>query len=183
MQMEFCGTAPRIETARLVMSGHGAADFEDVAAMWADPDVVRYIRPVSDRHESWMRVLSYAGCWPVLGYGYWCVREKATGRYAGDLGFADLHRGVEPSIDGVPEAGWVFNTWAHGQGLASEALQAALDWLDTATHYRRSVCLIDPENAASLKLAGRCGFVDAVRIAFKGEDTVLLTRVNEAVLF
>jgi RimJ/RimL family protein N-acetyltransferase len=181
--MDISGDVPRIETARLVLAGHGAADFEDVAAMWADPAVVRFIRPASDRHESWMRVLSYAGCWKVLGYGYWAVREKATGRYAGDLGFADLHRGVEPSIDGVPEAGWVFNTWAHGQGLASEALAAALGWLDTHTRYDTSVCLIDPENAASLRLAGRFGFGEALNITFKGEDTVLLTRRKEAVLF
>jgi RimJ/RimL family protein N-acetyltransferase len=174
--MTRCGDAPVIETARLVLRAHRVADFEDLALMWADPAVLQFIGGVgSERRDSWMRLLRYGGCWPLFGYGYWAVRDKASGRYAGDVGFAQLFREIEPSIDGLPEGGWVFSPWAHGQGLASEALAAALGWLDAQGH-ARSVCLIDPGNAASLRLAGRHGYGEAQSVRFRDADNVLLTR-------
>ena len=36
----MCG--PRIETPSLLLAPHEQADFEFLAVMWADPDVVRY---------------------------------------------------------------------------------------------------------------------------------------------
>ena len=34
---------PTIETERLILSGPTSTDFPDIAAMWADPIVVRHI--------------------------------------------------------------------------------------------------------------------------------------------
>ncbi len=62
----------------------------------------------------------------MLGYGYWAARETAGGRASvGEIGFADFHRGIQPSIDGVPEMGWALASWAHGQGFAVEAIVGA----------------------------------------------------------
>jgi RimJ/RimL family protein N-acetyltransferase len=169
--------AVRIETPRLVLDAHTAEDFEPLAAMWAEQEVARFIggRP-STPQESWMRLLRYGGLWPLLGYGYWAVREKASGRYIGDLGFADFHRDCEPSLLGVPEAGWAIASWAQGRGLAREALSAALEWLDAERRFGRSCCIIAPENKVSVHLAERHGFVSATTIQFKGEETLLFYR-------
>jgi RimJ/RimL family protein N-acetyltransferase len=165
----------RLETPRLILSPHTREDFDDMAALWADPAVAGQIgRAVSSRRESWMRLLHFAGLWPLLGYGYWAARERGSGRFVGDLGFADFHRDIEPPIHGVPEAGWVLATWAHGQGYAAEAMTAALAWLDARTD--RSVCLIGPENGRSLRLAGRLGYVSAIATRLGGSDALLLTR-------
>ena len=102
-----CLLPPVLDTPRLILEGHPLGDFEALAAMWAEPKVVEHIfngKPSAPR-DSWMRMLAYRGLWPLLGYGYWAIREKASGRYVGDLGFADFHRVIEPSIRGVPEAG------------------------------------------------------------------------------
>jgi RimJ/RimL family protein N-acetyltransferase len=173
----------RLETERLVLDGHVAEDFEPLAAMWADPEVARFIggRP-STPQESWMRLLRYGGLWPLLGYGYWAVREKPSGRYIGDLGFADFHRDVEPSIIGVPEAGWAIASWAQGRGYAREALGASLNWLDGERRFDRSCCLIAPENAVSIHLAKRQGFEGGTTIQFKGEDTLLFYRSTKKVM-
>jgi RimJ/RimL family protein N-acetyltransferase len=169
----------RIETKRLVLDAHTLADFEPMLAMRSDPEVIRYVGGVpATGEECWMRLLRYRGLWPLLGYGYWAVREKSSGRYAGEIGFADFHRPVEPSILGVPEAGWVLARWAHGHGFASEALAAALAWLDHATQHRRSVCLIDPANAASIRVAGKAGFGGAQMVRFRDSETLLLERVR-----
>ncbi len=174
---EGATAAARIETERLILDVHELEHFEALAAMWADPAVVEHVggRP-SSRQDSWMRLLRYRGLWPLLGYGYWAVTEKASGRFVGDLGFADFRRPLEPSIDGVPEAGWVLASWAHGRGYGSEALRAALDWLDGRNAHPRSVCLIAPNNAGSLRLAGKHGFRSPRTIRFMDEDTLLLTR-------
>jgi len=165
----------RIETERLVLRGHTIEDFEPLAEMWADPEVVKYIGGrASNRQDSWMRLLRYRGLWPVLGYGYWAVEEKSSGRFAGDLGFADFHRETTPSIAGIPEAGWAFAAWAHGRGFATEALRAGLAWLDHG--HRRSVCLVAPENGSSIRVAEKCGFVVAQSMRFRDEETLLMAR-------
>jgi RimJ/RimL family protein N-acetyltransferase len=169
----------RIETGRLVLDAHTRDDFEPMLAMRSDPEVIRYVGGVpATSEECWMRLLRYRGLWPLLGYGYWAVREKASGRYAGEIGFADFHRPVEPSIVGVPEAGWVLARWAHGQGFASEGLAAALAWLDHATAHRRSVCLIHPANAASIRVAEKAGFGRTQSVRFKDAKTLLLERAR-----
>jgi RimJ/RimL family protein N-acetyltransferase len=159
MDRPLYSAAPAIDTARLSLRGHRIEDFEDSAAMWADVEVTRHIggKPFT-REESWTRLLRYAGHWCLLGYGYWVVRETASGRFVGEVGFADYQREIEPSLEGAPEAGWVLAPWAHGKGFAGEAVQAALAW--GAAHLRsgRSVCIIAPDNLASIGLAERCGY-------------------------
>jgi RimJ/RimL family protein N-acetyltransferase len=171
------GQPVRIETERLILDAHTVDDFEALAAMWAEPEVVKFIsgRP-STRQESWMRLLRYGGLWSLLGYGYWAVREKSSGRFLGDIGFADFHRQIEPPITGVPEGGWVFSARAHGRGFASEALTAALAWLDGNVPIARSVCLISPANIPSIRLAERSGYVKSATVSFAGEDTLLYER-------
>jgi RimJ/RimL family protein N-acetyltransferase len=174
------GRAIRLETERLVLDLHGIEHFEPLSQMWGDAAVVHHIGQPSTTQEAWMRLLRYRGLWPLLGYGYWALTEKASGRFVGDLGFADFHRAVEPPIRGIPEAGWVLVSWAHGQGFASEGLAAALGWLDRQGTHESSVCLIAPENGPSLRLARRFGFRDERAVSFLGHDTLLLRRERPA---
>jgi RimJ/RimL family protein N-acetyltransferase len=159
------------------LSAPQASDFEDSAAMWGDPLVTRHVGGrTSTPEESWQRLLRSRGLWAVLGYGYWAVRETASGRYVGEIGFADFHRGIEPSIDGIPEMGWVLASWAHGQGFASEAMVAALAWARSQWGEAPVVCIIDPDNAPSLKLAHKMGFLEMARTSYREAPMVLLQR-------
>jgi RimJ/RimL family protein N-acetyltransferase len=101
--------APPLDTGRLRLRAHRAEDFEDSAGMWSDPVVVRHIggRPQSPE-EVWTRLLRYAGLWSLLGYGYWIAHDRETGRFLGEIGFADYKRDIEPSLGAVPECGWAF---------------------------------------------------------------------------
>jgi len=170
-------TAPALDTARLTLRAHTAADFDDVLAMWSDAAVTRHVggRPATEE-EAWARVLRYAGLWPLLGFGYWVVRERASGRFVGEVGLADFRRDLSPPLGDAPEAGWVLATWAHGRGFATEAVTAALAWADAALPSRRRVCIIAPENAPSIRVAERCGFRERARASYRGAETLVFER-------
>ena len=168
--------APALETDRLRLRGHRVEDLAECAAMWAHPDVVRYIggRPYSNE-EVWARMLRYVGHWTWMGFGFWAIEEKRTGAFAGEAGFADFNRGI-PAIDGVPEVGWVMAPRTHGQGYATEAMRALLRWADEHLESRRTVCLVHPDNLRSRHVAEKCGYKEIAKTAYRGEPTAILER-------
>jgi RimJ/RimL family protein N-acetyltransferase len=150
---------PVIETERLRLRAHRADDYATCVAIWSDPEVVRYIGGRAfTSEEVWRRLLQYRGMWSLLGYGYWAVEEQDSGRYIGDVGHADLRRDLQPSLQGMLECGWVLAPQAHGKGYASEAVAAACGWADAQYPERRVVCIIAPENQASIRVAEKAGF-------------------------
>jgi RimJ/RimL family protein N-acetyltransferase len=172
-------TIPTLQTERLTLRGHRTGDFDFCFAMWSDPAVTRYIggKP-STRQQSWMRMLTYIGHWSLLGFGYWAVEETSTGSFVGDLGFADYRRGAMPSLTGVPEMGWALAPAFHGRGYATEAGLAAIAWADAHFESPRTACLIDCENAPSMRLAEKFGYRTFERANYDGRPTFFLERVR-----
>lgn len=169
--------APLLETERLRLRAHGENDLEDCLAMWSDSAVVQYIggRPFT-LEEVWARLLRYVGHWMVKGFGYWALEEKQSGRFAGEIGFADFKRNMTPPLDGVPELGWALPTWAHGRGYATEAGLRVIEWAQGTITGSRLVCLIHPENVASLRMASKLGFEQWLITEYKGSPAVLFER-------
>jgi len=60
--------------------------------------------------------------------------------------------------------------------LAGEAAGAVLAWADLKWPGGETVCMIAPENVASLRLAGRLGYVEFAWTAYKGEPVILHSR-------
>lgn len=168
---------PIVETERLRLRGHRAGDIADCFAMWSDPPITRYIggKPSSEQ-QAWARMLTFAGHWSLVGFGYWAIEERATGRYVGDLGFADFHRSVVTSMKNVPELGWALAGAFHGQGYATEAARAALAWADARFAWPRTVCMIDTGNAASIRVAEKCGYREFERTVFNDAPTIFFER-------
>jgi len=172
---------PILETERLRLRGHRLEDFEECAAMWADPLVIRYIggKPLTTE-ESWTRFLRYAGHWSLLGFGYWVAEEKQSGKFVGEIGFADYKRDIEPSLKGVPEIGWVLASSAHGRGYATEAVSAAVEWGDRHFEGARTACIIAPDNLASVRVAEKCGYRQSQIASYKGQPTLMFEREPKA---
>lgn len=170
---------PLLEGERVRLRGHSLDDFADLCALWSDPSLVKYItgKPQT-QEESWARLLRYSGHWQLLGYGYWLVEEKASGRYLGNVGFADYRRQIDPPFHGTPEAGWTIATWAQGKGYASEAVRLMHDWADKNFAGPRTVCFLDEENLPSLKLAQRLGYKKAYEATYKGEAVSVFERLR-----
>ena len=146
--------APVIETERLRLRAHRPGDFTACSAIWSDPEVVRHIggKP-STGEEAWRRLLTYAGLWSLLGFGYWAIEARASGQYIGDIGYAEFRRDMVPSLRGMLECGWALARAAQGNGFASEALAAIETWRCAHFPEARSVCIIAPGNAASIRVA------------------------------
>lgn len=165
-----------LTTARLTLTPVAASDMDDLIPLWADADFTRHImgRGLSEE-EVWFRCLRDIGHWQAKGYGNWSIRETATGAYVGSVGVLDYRREMTPAFD-APELGWGVAPAFQGQGLAHEALQAALAWTDDYRLEPRTVCMISPENAPSIRLAERVGYAPYARADYKGAAVDLYAR-------
>jgi RimJ/RimL family protein N-acetyltransferase len=169
--------APTIETERLRLRAHAVEDFADCVAMWSEPDVVRYtIGEPSPPQRTWSRILSYRGHWALLGFGYWAVEERGSGRYIGELGFADFKRAMKLSLDGMPELGWALVPAAQGKGFATEALTAAIVWADEQIESPRTVCIIRRENLRSFRVAAKLGYDIVLQQPSDAQPDAILAR-------
>jgi RimJ/RimL family protein N-acetyltransferase len=169
---------PILETARLRLRALQASDFDDYLELSKHPDVYRYLTGSEPTEEAmWTIALRLTGHWALQGFGFWGVEEKATGRFIGVLGFADGRRSIEPSVKGFPEIGWVLAAHAHGRGYATEGVTAALAWADAHFGPVRMVCLMDPANVASRRVAEKFGFREFARTTYHGEPALLLERL------
>ena len=150
--------------------------------MWSDADVVRHIGGIpSTSVDAWGRLLRYVGLWRFLGYGYWVVEDRATGRFVGEVGFADFKRDIGKDFGGMPEAGWVISpNWA-GRGYATEAMRAGAEWFDQAMPGSASFCMIAPANEASIKVARKLGYAPDRQITYKDTPVEIHLRLSPGV--
>lgn len=169
--------APVLETARLLLRPFRADDVDVQAAILADREVMRHLggEPLA-REDAWRKLLNGAGLWPLFGYGYWAVERRADGAMIGQVGFADFKRDMTPSIEGLPEVGWLFAREAFGQGYATEAAAAAIAWADAALAAPEIVAIISADNRGSIRVAEKCGFAQREEAAYKGEPILLFRR-------
>ena len=149
---------PTLETTRLRLRPYKVSDLNDMEAMWSDTDYVRFIgNRVRTRPDLWKQIQSQIGSWALLGYGYWII-ERKDGAFIGEAGFLEGLREMSPNHIGTPEAGWGITPAHWGKGYATEALGAIHEWSDAHLAGKRTVCIIEPEHAASLHLAQKQGY-------------------------
>jgi RimJ/RimL family protein N-acetyltransferase len=169
--------APVLQTERLTLRPFRAGDADAQAAMMGDAEVMRHLggHPLA-REDSWRKLLCGHALWSLLGFGYWAVERRADGVMIGQVGFADFQRDMEPRIGGLPEMGWLFAREAAGQGYATEAAAAGLAWIDAALSPPETVAIIDHANAASIRVAEKCGFDARQDALYRGESILLFRR-------
>ena len=158
--------APTLETERLILRQPERADFERYFELFGDEEAARYIGGASSRGNAWRRFLQMPGAWAVQGFGMFSVIEKDSGRWLGQTG--------PWKPDGWPgnEVGWTFHPDTWGNGYATEAATAAMDWAFANLGWEDVIHCIDPANTASQALAQRLGSrnLGAVRLPAPFED-------------
>ena len=167
-----------LTTERLILTPVTITDFDDLKAVWSDEAFTRAITGRALGEEDvWFRLLRDLGHWQALGRGNWAMRLRDTGAYVGSVGVLHYLRELDMPFD-APELGWGVATAFQGQGLAREGLEAALVWADTVLDAPRTVCMINPDNLPSLKLAERVGYRPYAKGAYQASEVILLERLR-----
>ena len=170
-------TVTTIETERLVLRPYRRDDFNTYSALFANPEVTRFIGGVPfSREQAWTRFLRQVGMWHYFGFGFFALQERETGQFIGEAGFHDLHRVISPSLEGTMETGWALSPLSHGRGLATEAVSAALAWGDQHFPSLKKTCIIDIANLASLRVAAKLQFKETRRTVYHGAQVILMER-------
>jgi RimJ/RimL family protein N-acetyltransferase len=154
-------TEPVLVTPRLELWQPRASDLADLCELTLADETRRFLGGFEpSQADSFARLLRNAGSWALHGYGSFMVRFKGSEQIAANCGVFRSYRGFGPDkgIDDVPEAGWIVHQDHWGQGLAREAMEAALGWFDAVHGRQRVACMIEEGHAASDALARRLGF-------------------------
>ncbi|MBT8462142.1 MAG: GNAT family N-acetyltransferase [Gemmatimonadetes bacterium] len=145
----------QIETARLRLRALREEDAEDLARIFADPSVVQYSGGRSPTLEEVREGIRQhvAEYYRDRGYGLLVAELRATGEIVGRVGF------LTTEIDGTGDAELHYHLApaAWGDGLATEAAQAVLEWGFDRGGLDRVVAVIHPDNHASRRVAEKCG--------------------------
>jgi RimJ/RimL family protein N-acetyltransferase len=162
-----------IETQRLLLRAWQPSDAQPFAAINADPDVTRYLRGPMRRDESDELLAAIRGHWHEHGFGLYAVEVKETGLFAGFVGLAVPS--FLPEVLPAVEVGWRLGREHWGNGYATEGARASLAQAFGPLELRQVISIIDPRNAASVRVAQRLGMQ-------RGRDrTHPVTRVRLAV--
>lgn len=126
-------------------------DLDDLAALFSDPDVVRYVghgKPVS-RTESDRALQSILKHWQTHGFGRWAAVDRQTQKF---MGFGGLR-----SLVDTPEVVYHLAKAHWGKGLATELGHAALRFGFENRGFDRIVAIAKPLNSASIHVMEKLG--------------------------
>lgn len=142
---------------------------EDFERLVEDPDVVRNTRVPADPPPGFGSVWldRYVEGWRD-GSRAGFAAVDADGRFLAMVGVVDLDLDANQG-----EIGYVVTKEARGRGVAQRCLRLVTDWALDGLGLARVELHIDPENAASLRVAERCGYIREGMLRslhFKGDE-------------
>ena len=163
----FVGRTLTLATMRTMLRPVVPADVPALHALWADPDVRRFLwDDECIGEECAAEVVAASGAdFAAHAFGFWTVYETASGQF---MGFC----GLRPSEAGEPEL--LFGFWPRywGQGLATEASRAVLSYAFDVLACSHVVAATDAPNAASARTLERLGMQIERRGTLNGRDTL-----------
>lgn len=156
-----------IETPRLTLRELTTGDLDDLAAMYADAEVMQFIGRggVLAREDAERYIDRQIRSYRERGFGEWATVLRDTGETVGMCGLI-----VWPDIDGAveTEVAYLLARTAWGRGLGTEAAGAIRDWGARELGLERLVSCIYPENATSIRVAEKIGMRFEKRFGYHG---------------
>ncbi len=144
-----------IETDRLLLRSFTIHDVEAAYQMNLDPEITRYTGDggVVSREEMERRIVQdVIGDYERHGFGRFAVEWKENQTFIGFAGLKYL-----PDVKKV-DLGYRFLQSYWGQGIATEASQACIQFGFDQLQLQEIVAFIIPENAASLRVLEKLQF-------------------------
>jgi len=158
-----------LTTQRLLLREMTGADLDHIAALFGDEEVMRYYPKPMTREEAHAWVAWNQRLYRSHGFGLWAMVLRDTGEFAGDCGLTPQY------VDGIKEieVGYHVRTCLQGQGYATEAATAARDFARDALFLSRLIAIINPDNAASQRVAGKIGLRPEKRSTVFGTEQII----------
>ena len=159
-------------TERLLLRVPGIDDGPGYRALLLHPTIGEWLRPQPLRPfepgdgDAWLA--GDASHWERFGFGPWAVIERESGDYLGRVGL----RWTEYDDRAGIEVLWAIDPDRHGEGFASEAAAAALDF-GAELELDDVVALILPINVASQRVATKIGMEVDGEVEHAGFDHLL----------
>ena len=145
-----------LRTSRLLLRPWRDEDVAAFAEMSADPTVMQYLLPLSDRGlsvEAWVeRARAH---WDEHGFGQWVVELSGAANFIGVVGLGVVS--YEAPFTPAVEVAWRLARSYWGHGYATEAATAALDYGFNELGLSEIVALTVPANQRSRRVMERLG--------------------------
>ncbi len=143
-----------IETPRLSLRPFAPGDANTAFAWLGDPEVMRFMPAGPDRspEQSAVRIEAYLDHQCRHGFSKWIVLDRETRTAIGDAGIMFL-----PGSDEI-ELGYRLTRSRWGQGLATEAASAWLNYAFCRLGLPRLLAFARPDHHASLRVMEKAGF-------------------------
>ncbi len=160
-----------LETERLYFRHLTLNDLDDLFALYQSPDVRKYYSEGIPTYEETRRELAWIvdECYAKYGFGMWAVIHKETGEFIGRCGLCPMDIEGHEEI----EVAYMLAREYWGQGLATEAAQAILNHGFEQMGLPRLICVINPGNRASARVAEKIGMTLEINGNINGEPTLL----------
>lgn len=144
-------------TERLTLRQWRDGDLDALAAINADPEVMRFILDgsVRDRRQSAEDLEKMVRHWREHGFGLFAVDLRATGQLIGWAGLAEPD--FLPEVMPAVEIGWRLGRRFWGQGYATEAAAAALRFGFDEVGLDRIISIRHVDNARSARVMAKLG--------------------------
>jgi len=91
---------PTLETPRLRLREYTYEDLDDLAAMFADAELMRYYSHPKSPEESLAWIEWNLGLYEQHGFGLWVMESLGTSEFVGDCGL------TPQTVDGIPTSRW-----------------------------------------------------------------------------
>jgi RimJ/RimL family protein N-acetyltransferase len=153
-----------LRTERLILRPWTAEDRAPFAAMNADPEVRRFFPTLQTRAESDKSADFLSAQFERTPYGPWAIEIPGAATFAGFVGPWETPPDVQPH--GRVEIGWRLARAYWGQGYATEAARAALDFVFRECGLDKIVAYVVPANRASRAVMARIGLREDPAAAF-----------------
>jgi RimJ/RimL family protein N-acetyltransferase len=144
-----------LETKRLLLRRFVPEDVEALFALYRDPEIRQYFPDGTRSYEETKEELE----WFLNGHpkhpelGLWATLYKETNAFIGRCGLLPW------TIEGHEEVevAYLLDKAYWGRGLATEAAQGIVHYAFESLNLSRLICMIDPDNQASVKVARNIG--------------------------
>jgi RimJ/RimL family protein N-acetyltransferase len=147
---------PILETPRLKLREFHQDDLEELAAMLADEDQMRFYPRPKTRDEAAEWISRNLALYKEYGFGFWLLEALTTSAFLGYCGIRPL------ALEGASEIeiGWHTKKTFWNRGIATEAATAARDLAFRRFGLSRLVAIIHPDHIASRRVAEKIGMHD-----------------------